>query len=185
VGNHLIMFINRAMAPARYTRNPELFRRRQDELNVALAFVGYAVRDDGKVVHTTRENTIQGARARAGRLRHLLEDRNTHPEVLKYCRAELLEDNYFHAVLEVVKGVAERLREMSGLTSDGAELVNQALSTKTPLVLLNSLNSDTEQSEQRRPPAEPSDHDRQLVCSSPRLRNALAPYRNTRDRDHD
>jgi uncharacterized protein (TIGR02391 family) len=149
VGNHLIMFVNRAMAPARYASNPELFRWRQDGLNVALSFVGYAVRDDGKVVHTTRESTIKGARARAGRLRRLLEDRNTHAEVLKYCRAELLEDNYFHAVLDAIKGVAERLREMSGLSSDGAELVNQALSTKAPLVLLNSLRTETEQSEQR------------------------------------
>jgi uncharacterized protein (TIGR02391 family) len=79
----------------------------------------------------------------------LLEDRNIHPEVLKYCRAELLEENYFHAVLEAVKGVAERLRAMSGLGSDGAELVNQALSAKTPIILLNSLRTETEQSEQR------------------------------------
>src|SRR5579864_6930602 len=64
VGNHLIMLVNRAMAPARYTDTPEAFHWRQDGLNVALAFAGYAVRDDGKVIHTTRETTVQGARAR-------------------------------------------------------------------------------------------------------------------------
>ena len=149
VGNHLILFVNKAMAPARYTAAPELFLWRQDGLNVALAFAGYAVRADGKVVHTTRETTIQGALARASRLRTLLEGRGTHAEVLKYCKAELLEENYFHAVLEAVKGVAQRLRDMAGLTNDGADLINQALSTKTPIIAINSLRTDTEISEQK------------------------------------
>jgi uncharacterized protein (TIGR02391 family) len=149
VGNHLIMLINRTMAPARYADRPGLFHWRQDGLNVALAFAGYAVRDDGRVERTTRATTIRDARSRASRLRTLLEDRSTHQEVLKYCKAELLEENYFHAVFEAVKGVADRLRSMSGLVNDGAELVNQVLSTKAPLVMINSLRSETELSEQR------------------------------------
>ena len=149
VGNHLILFINKAMAPARYAAAPDLFTWRQDGLNVALAFAGYAVREDGKVIHTTQETTVQGARNRARRLRSELEVRNTHSEVLRYCRAELLEENYFHAVLEAVKGIAERLRTISGLTSDGAELINQALSTKAPIIALNSLKTETELSEQK------------------------------------
>jgi uncharacterized protein (TIGR02391 family) len=149
IGNHLIQFINRAMSPARYTVEPGLFSWRQDGLNVALAFAGYAVRDDGKVIRVTPESTIQGARSRAGRLYALLEGRGTHSEILKYCRAELLQENYFHAVLEAVKGVAERLRLMSGLANDGAELVNQALSTKAPIIALNSLKTETEFSEQK------------------------------------
>jgi uncharacterized protein (TIGR02391 family) len=149
VGNHLILFINKAMAPARYAANPDLFRWRRDNLNVALAFAGYAVREDGKVVRTTVETTLDGARARAGHLRAMLQSRGTHPEVLKYCQAELLQENYFHAVLEAVKGVAERIRLMSGLGFDGAELVNQALSTRTPIIALNSLKTETELSEQK------------------------------------
>ena len=49
-----------------------------------------------------------------------------HAEVLKFCRAELLEDNYFHAVLEATKSVADRLRGLSGLSEDGSELADQA-----------------------------------------------------------
>jgi uncharacterized protein (TIGR02391 family) len=149
VGNHLVLFVNKAMAPAKYINAPQKFNWLQDSLNVALAFVGYAVSDEGKVIHTSRETTVQGARARAGRLRTVLEGRGTHDEVLKYCKAELLEENYFHAVLEAVKGIAERIRKMSGLVSDGAELVNQALSTKSPILALNSLKTETELSEQR------------------------------------
>jgi hypothetical protein len=76
VGNHLIMFINRAMNPVSYARNQQAFEWRRDELNVVLAFSGFYVREDGKVVHSTRESTLTGARARAGRMRAALEHRN-------------------------------------------------------------------------------------------------------------
>jgi len=148
-GNFVIQFINKAMAPAKYTTATELFHWRRDGLNVALAFAGYRVREDGKVAHSTRESTLDGARARAGRLRSLLENRGTHTEVLRYCKAELLQENYFHAVLEAVKGLAERLRMMSGLGSDGADLVNTVLSVKSPILAINTLKTDTELSEQK------------------------------------
>lgn len=148
-GNFVIQFINKAMAPAKYTTATELFHWRRDGLNVALAFAGYRVREDGRVAHSTRESTLDGARARAGRLRSLLENRGTHTEVLRYCKAELLQENYFHAVLEAVKGVAERLRMMSGLGSDGAELVNAVFSVKSPILAINTLKTDTELSEQK------------------------------------
>lgn len=149
VGNHLLMFINRAMAPARFVQRPEQFHRMQDALNVALSLAGYAVDDEGRCVHASREKTVLGAVARVKRLKTTLEARGTHPQVFAYCTAELLAENYFHAVLEAVKGVAERLRQMSGLTIDGAELVNQALSTRAPIVALNSLRTETDISEQR------------------------------------
>lgn len=100
LGNHLIMFINRAMNPVSYARDRNAFEWRRDEINVVLAFSGYCVRDDGKVARSSKESTLKGARARAGRMRAALEGRNVHGEVLNYCRAELIEENYFHAVLE-------------------------------------------------------------------------------------
>jgi hypothetical protein len=45
IGNHLIMFINRAMNPVNYARDPATFAWRRDELNVVLAFSGFYVRD--------------------------------------------------------------------------------------------------------------------------------------------
>lgn len=149
VGNHLLMFVTRAMNPVRYVGTVELFTARQDALNVVLAFSGYRVRDDGKVIRTTREATLDGAKARASKLRTLLEAKGTHAEVLKYCRAELLQENYFHAVQEAIKGLGQRMRDMTGLGNDGAELVQQALSTKAPLIALNTLSTETELSEQR------------------------------------
>lgn len=149
VGNHLVLFINKAMSPARYTSKPELFAWRQDGLNIALAFAGYAINVKGQVVHTTSESTLEGALARATRLNSVLKNRGTHEEIFKYCKSELLKDNYFHAVLEAVKGVAERLRQMSGLGTDGADLVNTVFSVKNPVLAINSLKTDTEISEQK------------------------------------
>jgi len=50
---------------------PELFEWRRGGLNIALAFAGYAVREDGRVERTKRETTLAGARARANTLRSM------------------------------------------------------------------------------------------------------------------
>src|SRR2546425_13047378 len=42
-GNHVVVFINRAMNPVQYTANPETFARRRDQLNAVLAFSGLAI----------------------------------------------------------------------------------------------------------------------------------------------
>ncbi|MGI2139520.1 TIGR02391 family protein [Shewanella baltica] len=149
VGNHLIMFINRALNPVSYARDKNKFEWRRAELNVVLSFSGFAVKEDGKVARTTKETTLKGARERAGALRAKLEDRGAHAEVFNYCRAELVDENYFHAVLEAVKGVAQRIRQMSSLGTDGADLFNIVFSVKHPILKINSLNTDTEISEQK------------------------------------
>jgi len=149
VGNHLIMFINRALDPVGYARDKDKFEWRRSELNVVLSFSGYSVGEDGKVVRSQKETTLKGARARAGALRATLEDRGAHVEVFNYCRAELLEENYFHAVLEAIKGVAQRVRDLTALTTDGADLVNAAFSIKSPILAINSLVTETDKSEQK------------------------------------
>lgn len=149
VGNHLIMFINRAMNPVSYARDTGTFAWRRDELNVVLAFSGFYVRKDGKVGHADKATTLDAARARAGRLRAALESRAVHEEVLSYCRAELLDENYFHAVFEATKGVAERIRILSGLSGDGADLVNKAFAGPQPVLVLGALITESEKSEQK------------------------------------
>jgi uncharacterized protein (TIGR02391 family) len=149
VGNHLIMFINRAMNPVNYARVPATFAWRRDELNVVLAFSGFYVREDGKVGHADKATTLDAARARAGRLKVALESRVVHAEVLNYCRAELLDENYYHAVFEATKGVAERIRQLSGLNGDGADLVNKAFTGQQPVLALGPLTTESEKSEQK------------------------------------
>ena len=149
VGNHLIMFINRALDPVSYARDKEKFEWRRSQLNVVLSFSGFCIREDGKVARTIKETTLKGARERAGVLRSKLEYRDAHAEIFNYCRAELIDENYFHAVLEAIKGIAQRIRNISSLTTDGADLVNAAFSVKKPILKINFLITEAEVSEQK------------------------------------
>ena len=75
--------------------------------------------------------------------------RRIHPEVLKYCRSELMQDNYFHAVFEATKGLAQRLRDSTGVQTDGAALIDGVFSIERPLLAMNALRSETERSEHK------------------------------------
>jgi uncharacterized protein (TIGR02391 family) len=86
----------------------------------------------------------------ASRLHAALVGRAAHAEVLTVCRAELLQDDYFHAVLEAMKGIMSRIRTMSGLTGAGAELVQQAFALNGgPVLAINALATDREKGEQQ------------------------------------
>jgi uncharacterized protein (TIGR02391 family) len=141
-------FIRQAMKPARYVKNPEKFETRRINLNPALSFSGLAVDKSGKVISITKANTLSEAAKRAEEFRADLKTRGVHPDVLRFCRAELVADNYFHAVLEAAKSIADKLRSKTGLTEDGVELVDKALSGNSPLVCINSLATKSERSEQ-------------------------------------
>ncbi len=87
----------------------------------------------------------------AGRMRTELRRRGVHAQVVRYCEEELLRRSLFHAVFEATKGVSERLRQMTGLTADGAELVDQCFGARagTPLVRINAYGTDSQTSEHR------------------------------------
>jgi uncharacterized protein (TIGR02391 family) len=151
-GNHVVHFVRQAMKPVRYVKEPQVFEERRARLNVVLAFVGLSMTASGELEKVGAVQTLPEARERAGRLRSALEQRRVHVDVLRFCRAELLQDNYFHAVFEATKSVADKIRTLSGLTSDGAELVDQAFGIPKsghPRVAFNSLRTETEGSEHR------------------------------------
>lgn len=77
-----------------------------------------------------------------------LEGRGVHPDVLAFCRAELLADNYFHAVQEAVKSVGDKIRNKTGLTDDGGVLIDRAFGGDPPLIAINARRTASEKSEQ-------------------------------------
>jgi len=147
--NNVLNFILTLMDPVRFVGQLEEFARMRDSLNQILAFSGLQIGEDGKLKTVSKASTLTEAQERAGRLRAALIHRNVHPEVLQFCRAELLQENYFHAVLEATKSVAQKMRDKTGLTSDGADLVDVAFKISSPLLAINSLRTETEQSEQK------------------------------------
>ncbi|MEP3630547.1 MAG: TIGR02391 family protein [Hyphomicrobiales bacterium] len=142
-------FIRLAMQPARYLREKERFEPMRTNLNGALSFVGYAVDASGKLGKSKISKTLPEAQKRAQELKNDLISRGVHPDVLKFCKSELLADNYFHAVLEAVKSVGDKLRSRTGLTDDGAALVDRTLGIKQPMLAINSLSTDSERTEQK------------------------------------
>jgi uncharacterized protein (TIGR02391 family) len=147
--NFILMFIAKALDPSRFTQNPGKFNHIVNELNILLSFVGMKYSDDGKFYKIEKAESLSEAEKKAGLLRKIIHDRNFHNELLTFCKAELLANDYFHAVLESVKGIASMIRVKTNLTSDGSDLVDAAFCGKNPLLLINDFKLETEQSEQR------------------------------------
>jgi uncharacterized protein (TIGR02391 family) len=149
--NNVVAFIQQAMNPARHVGEHDYFEGQRSQLNEVLAFAGMELREDGKIGAVTPVSTLTEAAQRADQLRRILRERAVHPDVLRFCREELLVNNYFHTVFEATKSVAEKIRQKTGLTTDGSELVDTAFAFKNqiPHLALNSLQTESEKSEQK------------------------------------
>jgi len=149
--NHVLAFVKKVMNPVLYHQSAEYYATFRSHINTPLAFSGYQVNERGDIVPITAARTLNEAEQRVDRLQSELRRRQVHPDVLKFCRTELLQENYFHAVLEATKSVSEKIRAKSGLTGDAGELAQKAFSlgqTGMPFLAFNSLRTDTEKSEQ-------------------------------------
>lgn len=149
--NNIIAFIQSAFSPVRHTKSHSYFNQKRIEINNVLIFAGIEFTESGQIKQVKRADNLRDASLRADRLRHLLKGRDIHSDVLTFCREELLVENYFHAVLEATKSVAEKIRIRTGLVTDGSELVDDAFSFKSriPHLALNNLSTESEQGEQR------------------------------------
>jgi len=149
---NICAFIQRVMNPVLHVHSPDYFKKKQAELNRVLSFEGLRLSDEGKLESCKQAHTISDAEAAAGQLRRKLIERGVHPDVLTFCRAELVEGNYFHAVLEAAKSVAQKIRDKTGLGGDGGELVDEAFGIGKkayPVLAFNALATDSEQSEHK------------------------------------
>jgi uncharacterized protein (TIGR02391 family) len=147
--NFILKFIAKSLEPARFTHDPGHFKYLIKELNSVLAFQGIEYQEDGKFHNVKKVTTLSEAEERGHNLRRTFQERNYHPELEKYCKAELLENNYFHAVLESIKGLASIIRDKADLKTDGTELIEEAFCGKSPVLLINNGQAETEISEQK------------------------------------
>jgi uncharacterized protein (TIGR02391 family) len=145
----ILGFIRKAMRPERYLRNPERFATIRTDLNKALSFAGLFLDEAGQLHSVDKVDTLPEAERRARELRHDLEARGVHLDVLAFCRAELVADDYFHAAQEATKSIFDKLRTLTGLVDDGGALVDATLSGQSPMLAINRLTTESEWSEQR------------------------------------
>jgi uncharacterized protein (TIGR02391 family) len=118
-----------------------------DELNKILVLIGLKVDNTGKLTEVVRATTLDEADRRVNELKQHLYHRAIHQEVTKYCIKDYLRKDYYDAVFEAVKGLAERVRELSGLTDDGGKLFQTVFSTRDPYVFINAMKTDSEKNE--------------------------------------
>lgn len=142
--NRVLDFIQSFLTPARFVGRSEVFEGHCNDLNMILAFSGLEFGVDGQFRPIESAKTLREAERRVQTIRSKFQGRLIHSEVLKYCRVELMQDNYFHAVFEATKGLAQRIREMSGIQADGAALVDRVFSLDRPVLAFNTLQTETE-----------------------------------------
>jgi len=147
--NHVLDFIRAFLTPLRFTDRSDEFEKHRQNLNRILLFCGLEYGADGDFRQISAVTTLGEAERRLQTIRAKLKGRSVHSEVLKYCRAELMQDNYFHAVFEATKGLAQRIRDMTGVQMDGAELIDQVFAINHPILAINSLQTETERSEHK------------------------------------
>ena len=75
------------MSPARWIGDGPSFEGLRSEWNVALAFAGLTLGQDGLVPRTQQAATLSEAQQRADSLRVALRERRVHEDVLLHCRA--------------------------------------------------------------------------------------------------
>jgi uncharacterized protein (TIGR02391 family) len=149
IGNNICKFITLSMAPECYIDNSEQFKMLQEKLNKVLSFSGLELQEDGKLHRTTKTKTLSEAISRAARFKTRLEQRNVHEDVTVFANAEIIADNYFHAVLEAMKSITAKIRDKTGYYADGADLVNAIFMGSSPVLVINDYKTKTQIGEQK------------------------------------
>ena len=115
------------------------------ELNQDLMLVGIEIREDGQFYSVLKPQSLGEVQWRTKALREKLTGYGAHSAVLSCCRDEVLA---IHAVQDAAKSLYDRVRMMSGLTTDGVRLFNTAFAVGDLYVAYNSLRTSSEQNQQ-------------------------------------
>lgn len=142
-------FLQAVLNPAAYTSadSRQKYRYLFEETNKVLLFAGLSIDQSGRLVAVSQAETLSEVDQRVNHLKKALYDRAIHSEVQKYCVEDYLRADYYDAVFEASKGLAERVRQISGLTTDGGTLFQTVFSKNDPYIFFNAMKTDSERSE--------------------------------------
>lgn len=146
--NQIMRFVKLVLEPARYLDNAARYHEVLNNVSAILSFVGFEIKEDGKIYKCKQANTLSDAEKRANNLKKQLEQRTSHSQIFKYCLPELVSNNYFHSVFEANKGLFQRIRDLSGVTTDGIALIEQVFSNN-PIIIINNFISQSEKDEHK------------------------------------
>jgi uncharacterized protein (TIGR02391 family) len=150
-GNNVLAFVVRLLNPKRYNDEAD-FERDRTRINEKLSYEGIEISKQGEAKVVDKARTIAEAKERSIKIKQRVHGIGVHREIIQYCEEEWLKENYFHAILEITKSVAERLRQKSGYASDGGDLVDESFglgNDKKPMLAFNTLRTLSDQSEHK------------------------------------
>lgn len=150
-GNNVLAFILQIINPKRYN-DEAVFEKDRGRINEKLLYEGIEITVRGEARQVDKAKTIQEAKERSLKIKQKVHGIFIHRDIIPFCEEEWLKDNYFHAILEITKSVAERLRQMSGYNSDGADLIDDCFGLgkeKNPMLAFNMLKNESEESEHK------------------------------------
>ena len=134
----IVSFIERALDPSRFA-DSKRYDDVLNDINSVLLFMGCEINKSGKVKIVKKATTIDEVQERINALENETKKRNVHLEVLKYCKREYLDKDYFHAQFEASKGLFQRIRDLTNQNVDGTKLINGVFSTDEPMLILPNL----------------------------------------------
>lgn len=115
-----------------------------NEINKCISFYGYEVQEDGNIHLIKSSKTRTQANERYDSLKSKLIERNIHPQILEFCTQDIVNEDYFSIIFEASKSVYDRIRKMTGINLDGNRLIYTCFDLKYPIIVFNSLKTDTE-----------------------------------------
>lgn len=146
--NAILRFVRESLQPVLFMEEKEKFETFRRDVNQVLLTAGLEILHDGTLQFTSIASTIDEVKRRTQNLETLLWQWHVHECILKYCKEELLQENYFHSVFEAAKSLSDRVKEMTSLKSDGALLFDEAFKIKQPYLAINKLETSSEQNQQ-------------------------------------
>jgi len=150
-GNNVLAFILQIINPKRYN-DEAAFEKDRGRINEKLLYEGIEITVRGEPRQVDKAKTIQEAKERSLKIKQKVHGIFIHRDIIPFCEEEWLKDNYFHAILEITKSVAERLRQMSGYNSDGSDLIDDCFGLgkeKKPMLAFNLLKTESDESEHK------------------------------------
>lgn len=143
------IFIEKALNPVVFTseENRSKYEYLFEGVNKVLLLAGIEITKEGNLVEVVQAKTLDEVDRRVNSLKKHLYNRAIHSEVQKYCIDDYLRKDYYDTVFEAAKGLAERVRQITGLTTDGGTLFQTAFSKNDPYLFFNELKTDSEKSE--------------------------------------
>ena len=128
--------IEELMNPLNFINEQEKWNQYKNNINFTLSFYGYELTDGGKIKSVVAAKTYSEAISRSKNLLEKLQSHNIHPNIMKYCTPELLNENYFHAIFEASKGILQKIRNLTLSSKDGNTLINEAFINKNPALII-------------------------------------------------